>query len=159
MSHNETILDTMRENMVNVISLVPWAQEIGMQVSSVERGKVSGKLVWSEHLVADPDTGIVHGGVITSLLDNLGGMAVVSALDTFRTTATLDLRIDYMRPAEKGLDIAATAECYHVTKTVAFINARAYHPGSDKIIASASGAFALNSPKGWAGTKAAGQTK
>lgn len=158
MSDNQTILGTMRENMVNVISLVPWAQEIGMQVNSIERGKVSGKLVWSDHLVADPATGIVHGGVITSLLDNLGGMAVVSALDTFRTTATLDLRIDYMRPAEKGLDIAATAECYHVTKTVAFINARAYHPANEKIIASASGAFALNNPKGWSGSKETAST-
>jgi len=158
MSDNQTILDAMRENMVNVISLVPWAQEIGMQVSSVERGKVNGKLVWSEHLVADPATGIVHGGVITSLLDNLGGMAVVSALDSFRTTATLDLRIDYMRPAEKRLDIAAEAECYHVTQTVAFINARAYHPANDKIIASASGAFALNTPKGWTKPKAAAAT-
>jgi len=155
MSHNQQILDTMRENMVKVISVVPWAQEIGMQVLSVERGKVSGKLVWSEHLVGDPATGIIHGGVITSLLDNLGGMAVVSALDTFRATATLDLRIDYMRPAEKGLDIVGEAECYHVTKTVAFINARAFHPDNDKIIASASGAFALTSPKNWAGTKVA----
>lgn len=153
MSDNDQILDTMRQNMVKVISLVPWAKEIGMQVDALERGKVSGKLVWSEHLVGDPETGVLHGGVITSMLDNLGGMAVVSALDTFRATATLDLRIDYMRPAEKGFDIAGEAECYHVTKTVAFINARAFHPHNDKIIASASGAFALTSPKGWARTE------
>lgn len=149
MSHNEQILKTMRENIVKAVSLVPWAQEIGMQVLSVERAKVSGKLVWGEHLIGDPATGVIHGGVITSMLDNLGGMAVVSALDTFRATATLDLRIDYMRPAEKELDIIGEAECYHVTKTVAFINARAFHPDNEKIIASASGAFALTSPKNW----------
>lgn len=146
------ILQTMRENMAKAIAFVPWAKEIGMQVLHIERGKAKGKIDWSEHLVGDPDTGVIHGGVVTSLLDNLAGMAVVAALDEFKSTATLDLRIDYMRPAQKGLAIIGEAECYHVTRTVAFIRASAFNEGSDKVIATASGAFALNKPGKWAGS-------
>jgi len=151
MSQNDLILQTMRENMSRAISYVPWAKAINMQVLDIERGQASGKIDWSEHLIGDPDTGIIHGGVITSLLDNLAGMAVVSALDEFKSTATLDLRIDYMRPAQKGRAIIGKAECYHVTRTVAFIHASAFNEGSDKIIATASGAFALNTPSKWTG--------
>lgn len=151
MSQNEMILKTMRENMSKAIAFVPWAKELGLEFISVERGKASGKISWSEHLIGDPDTGIIHGGVITSLLDNLAGMAVVSALDEFRSTATLDLRIDYMRPAEKGSDIIGEAECYHLTRTVAFIRASAFQEGDDKVIATATGAFALNNPANWTG--------
>lgn len=152
MSQNETILKTLRENMAKTIAFVPWAKEIGLQVIEIERGRAKGKISWNEQLVGAPDTGVIHGGVLTSMLDNLAGMAVVSALDEFKSTATLDLRIDYMRPAEKGLDIIGEAECYHVTRTVAFIRASAFHEGSDKIIATATGSFALNSPGKWSGS-------
>ena len=151
MSDNEQILQVMRENMAKAIAFVPWAKETGLEILSLERGKVRGKIAWSEHLIGDPETGIIHGGAITSMLDNLGGMAVVSALDTFRSTATLDLRIDYMRPAEKGRDIIGEATCYHVTRTVAFIRASAFCEDSDKVIATAAGAFALNKARNWAG--------
>lgn len=151
MSDNAQILEAMRENMTKAIAFVPWAKEMGMEIVSLERGKVRGKIKWSEHLIGDPETGVIHGGAITSMLDNLGGMAVVSALDKFKSTATLDLRIDYMRPAEKGRDVIGEATCYHVTRTVAFIRASAFHDGSDKVIATAAGAFALNTARNWAG--------
>lgn len=151
MSDNQQILQGMRENMAKAIAFIPWAKETGMEVIHVERAKARGKIAWNERLIGDPDTGIIHGGAITSLLDNLGGMAVIAALDTFRSTATLDLRIDYMRPAEKGLDIIGEAHCYHVTRTVAFVRASAFHENNDKIIATATGAFALNTPKNWQG--------
>ena len=151
MSQNEMILQAMRENLSKAIAFVPWAMEIGLQLISVERGKACGKIEWSEHLIGDPDTGVIHGGVITSLLDNLAGMAVVSSLDEFKSTATLDLRIDYMRPAEKGSHIIGDAECYHSTRTVAFIRATAFQEHDKKLIATATGAFALNNPGKWTG--------
>ncbi|MEO0883764.1 MAG: PaaI family thioesterase [Pseudomonadota bacterium] len=140
------IMKTFAHQMINV---VPWAKELGFELTDVERGRVFGNLTWSEHLLGDPEAGVIHGGVVTSLLDNLCGAAVVSAMTEFQSTATLDLRIDYMRSSEKGRDIIGEAECYHVTRTVAFARAWAYHDTRDKVIATATGAFALNDPKRW----------
>ena len=142
--------ETMKAYAAQMMKAVPWASELGFELTRLERGRAFGKLAWSEHLIGAPDTGVVHGGVVTSLLDNLCGTAVVAALDTFKSTATLDLRIDYMRPADKGRDIIGEAECYHVTRTVAFTRAWAYHESRERVIATAAGAFALNDPKQWA---------
>ena len=75
------------------------------------------------------------------------GPAAMSALSTPHFVATLDLRIDYMRPAEPRRDIIGEAECYHLTRNIAFTRAWAYHESRDKVIATAAGAFAINKPR------------
>lgn len=138
----------MRENMASMMKVTPWANEMGFEVTRIEKGHVWGKQPFHEHLVGDPKTRVIHGGAITTLLDNLCGASCGAALKEFRFVATLDLRIDYMRPAESGRDILAEAECYHVTKSVAFCRAWAYHESREKVIATAQGAFAINQPRG-----------
>jgi uncharacterized protein (TIGR00369 family) len=123
---------------------VPHAKAVGLTVVSVERGIAVLKLPYAEELVGNPDTGVVHGGVITTLLDNCCGIAVGSSLDMMRPIATLDLRIDYMRPATPKEDIFARAECYKVTSNIAFVRATAYHTDIGDPIATAVGAFMLN---------------
>lgn len=136
------------------MSAVPWAHKLGFTLTKLERGRAIGLLPYREHLVGDPTSGIIHGGVVTSMLDNLCGTAVVSALDEFKSTATLDLRIDYMRPAESGRDLIGEAECYHYTRTVAFVRAWAYHESRDMVVATAAGSFALQDPGRWASNNA-----
>lgn len=140
-------LEFMRKNMADMMKVTPWANEMGFQVTRIEKGHVWGVQPFHEHLVGDPQTRVIHGGVITTLLDNLCGAACGATLKEFRFVATLDLRIDYMRPAESGRDILAEAECYHVTKSVAFCRAWAYHESREKVIATAQGAFAINKPR------------
>lgn len=142
-------LEIMQEHAKTIMSVVPWANALGFEVDKVERGRAWGKVDWREDLVGDPDTGVIHGGVITALLDNLCGVACGAALNEFKSMATLDLRIDYMRPATKGRAVIGEAECYNVTRNVAFVRAWAYHDDKDKVIATAAGAFALNDPKKW----------
>ncbi|MAV49505.1 MAG: PaaI family thioesterase [Henriciella sp.] len=137
----------MRQNMGNMTKIVPWARETGFEVTAIEKGHIWGRQPFSEHLIGDPEDRVIHGGVITTLLDNLSGMACASALSEFRFVATLDLRIDYMRPAETECDIIGEAECYHLTRSVAFCRAWAYHETREKLIATAQGAFAINQPR------------
>ena len=137
----------MRENLGHIENMNPWGSTVGFRPTKIERGRVWGLQPYDEKLIGDPDTGVIHGGVISTFLDNLCGMSCMVTMEEFRFVATLDLRIDYMRPAEKGLDVIGEAECYHITKSVAFTRAWAYHETKDKTIATAQGAFAITTPR------------
>jgi uncharacterized protein (TIGR00369 family) len=93
--------------------------------------------------VGDVESGVLHGGVVTAMLDESCGMAVQLALDGSRAIATLDLRIDYQRPAKPGLDIKAHAVCYRVTRSIAFVRATAYQETEDDPVATAAACFMI----------------
>lgn len=139
-----TPLQLMQQNLDFITAVVPWGRQMGFRVTKAERGHLWGHQPYKDKLIGDPETGVIHGGVITTFLDNLCGATAGSMLDDVRFVATLDLRIDYMRPAEPRRDILGEAECYHVTRSIAFCRAWAYHESRDKLIASASAAFAIN---------------
>ena len=148
--HQDVMLQLMTQNGQKIMSTVPWAKALDFELTGIEKGRAFAKVAWHEDLVGDPDTGVIYGGVLTALLDNLSGICINTALKKPMSMATLDLRIDYMRPADKGRDILAEAECYHVTRNVAFTHAWAYHESRDKVIATAAGTFALNDISRWA---------
>jgi uncharacterized protein (TIGR00369 family) len=133
------------------LAQIPHAAAIGMTLVSRSEGTCIVRVPYAEHLVGDPDTGVIHGGVITALLDNASGMAVRSeggAPGEERSMATLDLRIDYMRPAHPRQDLIAEAHCYRMTSNVAFVRAIAYHDDRDDPIASSVATFMLGTPNG-----------
>ncbi len=122
---------------------VPHAEALQFMVVEIRAGETVCKVPYAEHLVGNPDTGVVHGGVITSLLDNACGIAVGSKTMLRGQIATLDLRIDYMKPATPREDIFAFAECYKVTKNIAFVRGLAYHTDRNDPIATCAAAFML----------------
>ncbi len=129
------------------LSQIPHAAAIGMTLVSRSERACVVRVPYAEHLVGDPDTGVIHGGVITALLDNASGMAVRSGPeDEERSMATLDLRIDYMRPAQPHQDLYADAHCYRMTSNVAFVRAIAYHDDRNDPIASSVATFMLGTP-------------
>jgi acyl-coenzyme A thioesterase PaaI-like protein len=70
-------------------------------------------------------------------------MAVQLALDGTRAIATLDLRIDYQKPATPGLDIKAHSFCYRVTRSIAFVRSTAYQESEDDPVATATACFVI----------------
>ena len=95
-------------------------------------------------LVGDPETGVLAGGLVTTLLDHAGGLAVWVALDAFRPIATLDLRVDYMRAAQPGRDLLAEARCYRLTRNLAFVRAWAFENDPSDPVAAAQSAYMVS---------------
>ncbi len=126
-----------------LIDHVPHARAIGLEIVWAEKARARLKVPYASHLVGNPDTGVIHGGVITTMLDNACGVATQMALGEPSAIATLDLRIDYMRPAEPKLDIFGEAHCFKVTKSVAFVRGTAFHDDINNPIATCMSAFML----------------
>jgi len=123
---------------------IPHVQALKMALVKVDAGLAEVTMPYDEQLVGDPDTGVIHGGAVSALLDTCCGAAVVSHPSVPSATATLDLRIDYMRPATAGQNLFAHAECYQVTRSVAFVRATTFDEDRDRPVATATGAFTVD---------------
>lgn len=132
------------ERVRAMMQWTPQARALGLEVTRFEGARVWGCAPYKPELVGDPETGVIAGGVITTFLDQLCGMAAVLAMREPAIVATIDLRIDYMRPAEPGCDILAEAHCYKIGRNVAFVRAIAYEEAPENAIAHATSAFMAN---------------
>ncbi len=117
---------------------------LGFVFDRLEGDRVRIRVPWREDLVGDPDTGVLAGGLVTALLDHVGGLAVWVALDRFEPIATLDLRVDYMRAAEPRRDLVAEARCYRLTRSIAFVRAWAFEEEPDDPVAAAQATYVLS---------------
>ncbi len=141
--------DEMRSRVARAfIEALPQAQELSMRLEEVGEGMAAVAMPYDPRLVGDPETGVIHGGAVFTLMDTTCGAAVISLPSTPIGTATLDLRVDYMRPATPGQRIRAKATCYHVTRSVAFVRAVATDIDEARPVAMATGAFTLDPTKG-----------
>lgn len=137
----EPWLGRLRALAPQMMQASPYARALGAELTEVEHGRAVLRLPYQEAFTGDPDTGVVAGGVVTALLDQSCGYAVWSALPEFQTIATLDLRIDYMRPARPREPLQAQAECYKLGRSIAFVRGLAYETDPADPVAAAQGTF------------------
>ncbi len=138
--------DDVVERIRTMMRFTPHGRALGLEVVGMDNGKVRGRAPYKPEMVGDPETGVIAGGVITTFLDQLCGMAAVLAMREPSVVATIDLRIDYMRPAEPGNDVLAEALCYKIGRNVAFVRAVAFEQSDENPIAHATATFAVNAP-------------
>jgi uncharacterized protein (TIGR00369 family) len=115
---------------------VPFNRSLGITVTELRPGFATLAVPFRPDLVGDPDRPALHGGVLSALIDAAGGAAAFSlvALPDDRVS-TIDLRVDYLRPAEL-LDLRAEATVTRMGNRVASVDVRCFHPGaSDRLIA------------------------
>ena len=141
--------EELRLKMVRGFSQgVPHNRALGMNIREMGHNEAIFELPYDPKLVGNPDLGTLHGGAITALLDGCSGAAVFAALTELVPIATLDLRIDYLRPAEPHRAVLAKATCYKMTRNVAFTRAVAYHDSPDDPIAHSVGTFMVSTKAG-----------
>lgn len=83
-------------------------------------------LDFDERLIGNPDTGVLASGPIFSLMDMATSMAIWARNTVYRAQATLDMRVDYLRPAAPGRKVFGRGECYRVTRQIAFVRGQAH---------------------------------
>ena len=125
-------------------TFLPHCKALNMRMDLLENAKAVMSMPYDKRLIGDPETGVIHGGAVSALMDTCGGASVFMHPDNAGASVTLDLRIDYMRPAKPGERISAESHCFHVTRTVAFVRVVAW-AGNEKNepVATATGAFSF----------------
>lgn len=124
---------------------LPHSQNLGLQLDSWQGDEPILSVFPADHLSGRTDSNTVHGGVITTLVDVASATAVCAQFDDYEILATLDLRIDYMHPAESGQPIYCRANCYRLAGQVAFVRSICYQHNSDDPIALGTATF-MRSP-------------
>lgn len=143
----DDVIQIMLEN-------IPHVRDIGLQAVALDRDRVTLKLEMQDHFIGNIDTGVIHGGIVTVVLDTACGMVVMSSMKEILPFATLDLRLDYLKQARPREAIYASAHCYKMTRSVAFTRGVAYQDSPDDPIANCVGSFMIQSPGAAMGTSA-----
>jgi uncharacterized protein (TIGR00369 family) len=122
---------------------VPHNRELGITLIDFKhrRGEAWMKLPYAARLAGDAEDGVLHGGAITTLMDAACGMAVMIKLGVDAPIATVDLRIDYLKPATAHKDVIAHAHCFKATRSIAFVRGFAYHDDPEDPIAAVAATF------------------
>ena len=122
---------------------IPFNEYLGMKVTLIDNGRAEMKIPGRPELTGDPFRPALHGGVISSLADTVGGLAVFSSVELGRVASTVDLRVDYLRPGNVDIDLYAQARVLRVGNRVAATHTVIYQTNIDEPIATASAVYNL----------------
>lgn len=114
---------------------------LGMRYRAHGADWIELELPWRADLVGIPETGVIASGPIISLMDNATSMSVWTMQGYWRPQVTVDLRVDYMRAAQPGKTVVGRAECYKVTRSIAFVRGIAYDGDPEDPLAHVAGTF------------------
>lgn len=132
----------------NFTQAIPHARDCGIVVDAIDASGAHASMPYREAWLGDSERGVYHTGVITTLVDTVSGLAAVAGAGRFEPIATLDLRMDFLRPARQGLGLQARATCYRLTPSIAFVRATAWQDDENAPVAVSQSTFMRNTPAG-----------
>lgn len=98
----------------------PFHRWLGVTVDEATSGRAVLRIPPNKEFVGNPFIPAVHGGIVAALIDLAGGAALF--VDLRFPTPTIDMRVDYLRPAYAGKALLADARVKSLGKTVAFVD-------------------------------------
>lgn len=130
-------------------------QVLGLQITVLKPERVAGRIAMKPELVGHYAHNRLHGGVISAGLDAIGGLAVMAAigarhmdeapaqrLHRFAKLGTIDLRIDYLRPAISE-HFELSAEVMRLGSRVASVRME-FHGADGKLLSTGAGAYIVS---------------
>lgn len=132
------------ERFFELARTVGHGRALGLDFRDSGKNWAELSLPWREELVGVPETGVLASGAIVSLIDTASGTSVWVTLDKLIPILTVDLRLDYLRPAQKGETIIARCECVKLTRRIAFVRGVAHGGDEKRPIALSAATFILN---------------
>lgn len=98
-------------------------------------------LPFDPRLIGDVERGVLASGPIVALLDMATSIGVWMKRGGYLPHATLDLRVDYLRPAIAGREVIGRGECYRLTRSVGFVRGIAHDGDANDPVAHVAGTF------------------
>lgn len=111
------------EKLRTVLSNIPFAKLLGIELAAAERGAVTLRLQVRADL--RQNQGVLHGGVIASLIDTATAFAIVSQLTEPEKFTTVDLTVNYLRPLKEGA-VTAQARVIRAGRRLLTVTAEVY---------------------------------
>lgn len=145
MSERPVASPELFKQISNWFMALPHCQTLGFEFVEAHFGSLIVCLPFKDELIGNPATRVIHGGAVTSLVDSTSAGAIYTMMTEVEPIATLDLRLDYLRPAKPDLPVYCKAECYKLTAQIAFTRATAYQEDIHDPIAYSVGTFMRNS--------------
>lgn len=114
---------------------------LGVQYQAHGEDWAQLSLPWRADLIGEEERQVLASGPIVSLCDMAGGLSIWTRLGIYIPVATLDLRLDYQRPAKPQHAVMARAHCYKLTRSAAFVSGIAHDGEHDDPVAHFTGCF------------------
>ena len=133
------------KHIAQALESLPHNAKLGIRLVDLAPGRCTTYIEFRPELVGDPSRGVLHGGVVTTLIDATAGAAVYASIAPGRSLATLDMRIDYLKPTKRDKRLYATAELYRLTRRIAFVRASAYQDDRANQVANCVASFMIGS--------------
>lgn len=122
---------------------IPFNRVLGIEVREVAVGRAVLAVPFRDELIGDPDRPALHGGVLSAVADTAGGCAVWTQVRETDRISTIDLRVDYLRPARLE-ELVVVATVLRVGNRVGVANVLLFHPSAPEApVAEAKGVYSV----------------
>lgn len=138
-----------------MVTRIPFNEFNGLKVVHIAEGELMADLPFDPRLVGDREANTLHEGPITTLIDTICGSVALTVMDEPRRTATLDLRIDFLRRPAPATGLRCEAQIMSLDEHIATIRGTVHEGDPARPVAVATATFAVFPPRSAAAPGAA----
>jgi len=109
---------------------MPFARQLGIELSEADRNEVRARLAWAEHLCTSG--GVLHGGVVMTLADTAGALCAFLNLPEGALTSTIESKTNFFRGVREGT-VEAVARPLHVGRSTIVVQTDLYDAAGKRV--------------------------